>query len=187
MTRHSRKPDALIRKNRLTKNRLTHKISRELMGSELDLGRMPSASVSRSCRTSSREGRTAQPVIHSPWAAIEGWRVAWVRHPFGNSDQAKAPRRTLAKVTTWAMSHGPWNAPAGFKPESLYEVKQRSHELSGWEPGLWLRHTSHLYLTAPVEAGLCINLVQESNKKYLWISSHLCSFDSVRMRLHSFR
>ena len=151
------------------------------MGSELDLGRTPWASVSRGCCTSSREGRKAQPVMHSPWAAFEGWQVAWVRHPFGSSDQAKAPRRTVAKVMARAMSHGPWNAPAGFKPESLYEVKQRSRELSGSEPGLWLRHASHLCLTAPVETSLSINLV------HLWISSHLCSFDSVRMRLHSFR
>ena len=67
-----------------------------------------------------------------------------------------------------------------------YGVKQRSHELCGWEPGLWLRHASHLYLTAPVEASLYINLVQESNKKYLWISSHICSFDSLQIRLRSF-
>ena len=106
----------LVRKTRLTQ---AHKISRERMGSELDFGRTPWASVSRGCCTSSREGRKAQPVIHSPWAAFEGWRVAWVRHPFGNSDQAKAPRRTVAKLTAWAMSHGPWNAHAGFKPESF--------------------------------------------------------------------
>ena len=91
-------------------------------------------------------------------------------HLFGNSDQAKAPRRTVAKVTARAMSqtHG-MRPPASSR--RAYEVKQRSHELSGWEPGLWLRHASYLCLTAPVESSLCINLVQESKKKYVLINS----------------
>ena len=42
---------------------------------------------------------------------------------------------------------------------------------SASEPELWLRHTSHLCLTAPVESSLCINLVQESKKKYVLINS----------------
>ena len=58
---------------------MSQKISKERMGPELDLGRMRSASVSRGRCTCSREGRKAQPVVHSPWAAFEGWQVAWVR------------------------------------------------------------------------------------------------------------